>query len=154
MSSRLSKTRSVHTYFIPRTVYFGWICMLWELFRFRWNHFLSKMAYFLFFARSSKIDSSWANKSILIQCQMNSIFCKIFLQFWKFSVQNWCQKFHQYSDFKWTGFLFLWGTVSFMVLVMASLCVNIKWVVTFVTFARSPLTRNSLTPGKNLLGLG
>jgi len=26
MSSRLSKIRSVHTYVIPRTVYFGWIC--------------------------------------------------------------------------------------------------------------------------------
>ena len=27
MNSRLSKIRSVHTYFMPRTVYFGWICM-------------------------------------------------------------------------------------------------------------------------------
>ena len=26
MSSRLSKIRSVHTYAMPRTVYFGWIC--------------------------------------------------------------------------------------------------------------------------------
>ena len=26
MSSRLSKIRSVHTYVMPRTVYFGWIC--------------------------------------------------------------------------------------------------------------------------------
>ena len=28
MSSRLLKIRSVHTYVIPRTVYFGWICMI------------------------------------------------------------------------------------------------------------------------------
>ena len=27
MSSRLSKIRSVHTYVMPRTVYFGWICI-------------------------------------------------------------------------------------------------------------------------------
>ena len=27
MSSRLSKIRSEHTYVMPRTVYFGWICM-------------------------------------------------------------------------------------------------------------------------------
>ena len=41
MSSRLSKIRSVHTYVMPRTVYFGWICMwlvnhylvLWKVFR-------------------------------------------------------------------------------------------------------------------------
>ena len=26
INSRLSKIRSVHTYVIPRTVYFGWIC--------------------------------------------------------------------------------------------------------------------------------
>ena len=26
MSSRLSKIRSIHTYVMPRTVYFGWIC--------------------------------------------------------------------------------------------------------------------------------
>ena len=26
MSSWLSKIRSVHTYVMPRTVYFGWIC--------------------------------------------------------------------------------------------------------------------------------
>ena len=29
MSGRLFKIRSVHTYVIPRTVYFGWICILW-----------------------------------------------------------------------------------------------------------------------------
>ena len=28
MSSRLSKIRSVHTYVRPRTVYFGWICII------------------------------------------------------------------------------------------------------------------------------
>ena len=31
MSSRLSKIRSVHTYVMLRTVYFGWICIL------KWN---------------------------------------------------------------------------------------------------------------------
>ena len=31
MSFRLSKIRSVHTYVIPRTVYFGWICNLGKL---------------------------------------------------------------------------------------------------------------------------
>ena len=30
MSSRLSKIRSEHTYVMPRTVYFGWICTRWE----------------------------------------------------------------------------------------------------------------------------
>ena len=31
MSRRLSKISSVHTYVMPRTVYFGWICMLGSL---------------------------------------------------------------------------------------------------------------------------
>ena len=30
MSSRLSKIRSVHTYVMPRTAYFAWICRLWQ----------------------------------------------------------------------------------------------------------------------------
>ena len=30
MSSRLSKIRSVHTYVMPRTVYFGWICTKYQ----------------------------------------------------------------------------------------------------------------------------
>ena len=29
MSSRLLKIRSLHTYVMPRTVYFGWICISW-----------------------------------------------------------------------------------------------------------------------------
>ena len=46
VSSRLSKIRSVHTYIMPRTVYFGWICnsiffknivnVLPEIFIFSW----------------------------------------------------------------------------------------------------------------------
>ena len=31
MNVRLSKIQSVHTYVIPRTVYFGWICILHKL---------------------------------------------------------------------------------------------------------------------------
>ena len=34
MSSRLSKICSVHTFAIPRTVYFGWICMTKVVLRF------------------------------------------------------------------------------------------------------------------------
>ena len=36
MSSRLSKIRSVHTYVMPRTVYFGGICILYLVRFFYW----------------------------------------------------------------------------------------------------------------------
>ena len=37
MSSRLSKIRSVHTYVMPRTVYFGWICSWRQSSRAQWS---------------------------------------------------------------------------------------------------------------------
>ena len=40
MSSRLSKIRSVHTYVMPRTVYFGWICNMVES---KFRDFASKL---------------------------------------------------------------------------------------------------------------
>ena len=57
MSSRLKKIRSVHTYVIPRTVYFrislrNFLIMRRYVAIHKSVHFLSKMAYFLYFNQS------------------------------------------------------------------------------------------------------
>ena len=76
MSRRLSKIRSVHTYVMPRTVYFGWICMKYFgfikdiFFSFNWKFTnLFKIKSGRFFSPSDKyyrkdftFETIWINK--------------------------------------------------------------------------------------------
>ena len=69
MNRRLSKIRSVHTYVIPRTFSFGWICNLdgsiWRVYSWNWFHIV---LYFVYLPLTCFVFSEqfWLNFVILI----------------------------------------------------------------------------------------
>ena len=78
MNGRLSKTRSVHKYVIPRTVYFDWICTKGEEFNqmkvFRWSNvtLIYKVKYGLNYMTENSFTSIAAVASMLLSAISNS----------------------------------------------------------------------------------
>ena len=90
MSSRLSKIRSVHTYVMPRTVYFGWICTILPL---QWRRKLIH----------PYLESLW------LECLIHVDIIQLWkiLEIWnpfhglKYSISKWFSNFEDWTWFQW-----------------------------------------------------
>ena len=82
INGRLSKLRSVHTYIVPRTVYFDWIC-IWDIEkngkkrRKKWAN--NEVKNFKFFLLSGSLQFTQPGFDILSISEKQSLWC---ISFW------------------------------------------------------------------------